>query len=63
MAQRPKAKPKSKGPKSTSKNQAERFKKAARDLDVDESGKKFERAFETIVKPKPLRSQNPKEIK
>ena len=45
-----KAKPK---PKLTDKEQSERFKEAARELGVDESGKKFESAFSKIVKSKP----------
>jgi hypothetical protein len=39
-------------PKLTDKEQSERFKKAARELDVDESGKTFERAFQKIMRPK-----------
>jgi len=41
-----KAKPK---PKLTDKEQSERFKKTARELDVDESGEAFEQAFKKIV--------------
>ncbi len=56
MAQRPKATPKSKGRKSTvadtDKAQSERFKKTARELGVDESGKDFKRTLDSIVKPK-----------
>ena len=54
MAQRPKAKPKSKGPRNTGAKQSERFKETARDLGVEdeESAKQFERAFEKIVPPK-----------
>jgi len=44
-----KAKPK---PKMTDKEQSERFKKTARELSVDESGEKFERAFEKVVPAK-----------
>lgn len=49
MAQRPKAKPKSKGRKNADAEQSARFKETARDLDVDKSGKRFERAFDTIA--------------
>lgn len=52
MAQRPKAKPKSKGPKSTDKKQSERFKETARILDADESGRAFDKAVGTLLKPK-----------
>jgi|GEM_PF-2404238 hypothetical protein len=41
-----KAKPK---PKLTDKEQSERFRQTARELGVDESGKKFEIAFDTIT--------------
>lgn len=52
MAQRPKAKPKSKGRKDTDKEQSERFIETARTLGVDESGKDFERTVKKIVPPK-----------
>lgn len=52
MAQRPKAKPKSKSVKNTDKDQSERFKETARMLGVDDSGKKFEKALGKIVKPR-----------
>ena len=52
MAQRQKAKPKSKGQRNTDKKQFERFKETARTLGVDESGETFERAFDKIVPPK-----------
>jgi hypothetical protein len=39
-------------PKLTDKEQSERLKQAARELGVDESGEKFERAFGKIAKPK-----------
>ena len=42
-----KAKPK---PKLTDKEQSERFIEAARELGVDESGKKFEDSFKKIVR-------------
>lgn len=50
MAEAPKkpAKPKTK----TDKDQAERFKAAARQIGVDESGEAFEQAFTKIVPPK-----------
>ncbi|MGY3694271.1 hypothetical protein ACVIGA_004351 [Bradyrhizobium sp. USDA 3240] len=43
--------PKKAKPKLTDKEQSERFKQAARELGVDESGGKFEESFERIVKP------------
>ena len=43
------AKPK---PKLTDKEQSERFIKAARELGVDETGKKFEEAFSKIARHK-----------
>lgn len=54
MAQRPKAKPKRKGPKGTNtdKAQSARFIETARQLGVDESGSDFERAFVRIVPSK-----------
>jgi hypothetical protein len=52
MAQRPKAKPKSKDKKNTDTEQSERFTETARRLEVDESGKAFERAFTKLVPPK-----------
>lgn len=39
-------------PKLSDKEQSERFKQAARELDVDESGKEFESALQRIM-PKP----------
>lgn len=45
-----KAKPK---PKLTDKEQSERFIEAARELDVDESGREFEKAFGKIVAKRP----------
>ena len=44
-----KAKPK---PKLTDKEQSERFKETARELGVDESGERFEKAFKELVKPR-----------
>jgi hypothetical protein len=41
-----KAKPK---PKLTDKEQSERFKEAAREIGVDETGMAFEKAFKKIV--------------
>jgi hypothetical protein len=41
-------KPKPK-PKLTDKEQSERFKEAARELGVDETGAAFERAFKKVV--------------
>jgi hypothetical protein len=52
MAQRPKARPKSRGPKDTDKKQFERFVETARKVEADESGKAFELAFEKIVPAK-----------
>ena len=45
-----KAKPK---PRLTDKEQSERFKATARELEVDESGKIFERTAGAILRPKP----------
>ena len=45
------AKPKPK-PKLTDKKQSERFIETARELEADESGESFERAFEKIAPPK-----------
>jgi hypothetical protein len=60
MAQRPKAKPKSKGRKSTAgttdKAQSARFIETARMLGVDETGKEFDRAVRSIVPPKSKKS-------
>ncbi len=39
-------------PKLTDKEQSERFIEAARELDVDETGKTFESAFQKIVSRK-----------
>lgn len=50
MAQRPKAKPKSKNPKNTDKEQSERFKETARVLGVDGDGERFEKTFKRIVR-------------
>jgi hypothetical protein len=44
-------KPKAK-PKLTDKEQSERFKQAARELGVDESGEEFERAVRKIMEPR-----------
>lgn len=49
MAQRQKAKPKRKSPKSTDKTQSERFIETARKIAADESGKEFERVFKKII--------------
>ena len=40
-------------PKLTDKEQSERFKKTARELGVDESGRAFEKALKKLVQPKP----------
>jgi hypothetical protein len=45
-------KKKKESPKLTDKDQSERFKQTARELGVDESGEKFDKAFEAIVPPK-----------
>ena len=37
-------------PKLTDKEQSERFKKIARELDVDESGRSFDAAIDHIIK-------------
>ena len=53
MAEKPKTvRPKAEKQKIDDKNQAERFKEAARQLEVDESGEKFEEAFKKISPPK-----------
>lgn len=52
MGQRPKAKPKSKGPRNTDKKQSERFIEAARAHGVDESGKEFDLALKKILRPR-----------
>jgi hypothetical protein len=49
MAQRPKAKPKSKGQKNTNKKQSERFIETARRLHIEEAVEKFEEVFKRIV--------------
>lgn len=49
MAQRPKAKPKPKGPKNTDKEQSERFKEIARKLEADETGEKFDRTIRSLL--------------
>lgn len=38
-------------PKLTDKEQSERFKETARQLDADESGEAFERAFKRVSSP------------
>jgi hypothetical protein len=43
-------KPKPKKPKTSDKEQSERFIKTARELNVDESGKQFKRAVTKILK-------------
>jgi hypothetical protein len=43
--------PKKKPPDPSEKPQHERFKEAAKKIGADESGEKFERAFEKIVPP------------
>jgi hypothetical protein len=50
-----KAKPK---PQLTDKEQSERFKQAARELGVDESGEEFERVFQKVVSQKPKTSSS-----
>lgn len=39
--------------KQDDKAQSERFKKKARELEADETGDEFERAFKKIIPPKP----------
>jgi hypothetical protein len=58
MAQRPKAKSKSKGQKSTDKKQSERFIETARKLAIEDTGGKFERTFSKLV-PTARRRQGP----
>ena len=45
-------------PKLDDKEQSERFKQAARELGVDESGKQFEQTFKKVVKLKPPRAKS-----
>lgn len=45
--------PKRKEPELDPKEQFKRFVETAREHDVDESGKEFERAFKKVVPPKP----------
>ena len=40
-------------PKLSDKEQSERFKEAARELGVDETGEHFERAFKKLAQAKP----------
>jgi hypothetical protein len=47
-------------PKLSDKEQSERFKQTARDLDVDESGRDFENAFTKIISSK-ARSKSDRE--
>lgn len=58
MAKKPDKKPKAKKKKMTAKEQSERFKETARELEVDESGKTFEMVFEKIVPAKPYKSSS-----
>jgi hypothetical protein len=51
MAQRPKAKPKRKGPKNTDKKQSARFLEAARTLGIDDD-KEFHDAIKKMAPPK-----------
>jgi hypothetical protein len=44
--------PKRKEPELDPKEQFKRFVETARELEVDESGKEFERAFKKVVPPK-----------
>jgi hypothetical protein len=50
-----KPKPKKAG-KLSQKEQSERFKETARNLEVDESGKNFETALRGVLKPRASRS-------
>lgn len=52
MAKKPDKKLKAK--KLTQKEQSARFIRAAREIDADESGRKFEMVFEKIVPPRKL---------
>jgi len=52
MAQRPKEKPKRKSQKNTDKEQSERFKDAARTVEADETGRKFDKAMEVLIPAK-----------
>lgn len=53
--------PKRKEPELNSKEQFKRFVKTAREHDVDETGKAFERVFKKVVPPK--RSRQAKSAK
>jgi hypothetical protein len=52
--------PKRKDPPLPPKEQFKRFVEAAREHEVDESGKEFERAFEAVVPPKRPQKAAPK---
>ena len=45
-------------PKTTDKAQSERFIEAARELGVEETGEKFDRAVQTVLKTKTAASGN-----
>jgi hypothetical protein len=59
MARRPKAKPRSKGRKSTETQQLERFKETARMLGIDENSKAFERAFAKLSRAVDIEDTRP----
>jgi|1185.fasta_scaffold21404_2 hypothetical protein len=67
MTEKPKSQPKRKNPKPDNPEQSNRFIEAARQIEADESGEAFRRAFEKIVRrePKPEGpvAQNPKRPK
>jgi hypothetical protein len=52
--------PKRKDPPLPPKEQFKRFVEAAREHEVDESGKEFERAFKAVVPPKRPQKAAPK---
>lgn len=43
--------------------QSKRFEEAARELEADESGKKFEKAFKVVVPVKPVDSRSHPSVK
>jgi hypothetical protein len=53
MTERKKPAPKRQNPKQDDPEQSKRFIEAARQIEADETGEAFRRAFEKIVPPKP----------
>lgn len=52
MTEKPKPSPKGASPKPDDPEQSKRFIEAARQIEADETGEAFRRAFEKIVPPK-----------